>query len=251
MKKQTNKIEVSVNQYAIDQEINAVNISAKQLNKVRDEINRITGKEITLPEITPLLSSGNYRALVTLNESAFRNYYLECVAPGGRLNSIPIDSEALNTLIQHPDTSRLLQLVKGLPGGVIEYIADGLVTETPQGEILLADGAETSIQERHSIFAEEGQETARFEAAKKLADALNDLCDFLPNNPLYKSKIDLSGELYSVLSVDEETGRFIPADYFVKVGDVAEVSGMISNYQRPEPEQRSELSDEYIRSLML
>lgn len=241
---------VSVSQLAIDREMNAVNIAARQLQKINSEIKSLTGKSTTLNEIIPLLSSGNYRALVTLNEPAFRDYYLECVAPGGKLNGVPMDSEALNTLIQHPDTSQLLQLVKGLPGGVIEYVSDGLITETPQGEILLAEGVEKVIRDRNSIFAEEGPETARFEAAKKLADALNDLCEFLPDNPLYKSKIYLSGELYSVLSVDEETGRFIPADYFVKVGDVAEVSGMISNYQRPEPEQRSELSDEYINSLM-
>lgn len=250
MKKEIKQI-VSVSQLAIDREMKAVKIAAKQLQAVRDEINRITGKVTKLTEIIPLLSTGNFRALVTLNQTAFRNYYLECVAPGGKLNGLQMDGEALEALVQQPDTSQLLQLVKGLPGGVIEYVSDGLITETPQGEILLAEGAEKVISERNSIFAEEGQETARFEAAKKLADALNELCEFLPDNPLYKSKIDLSGELYSVLSVDEETGRFIPADYFVKVGDVAEVSGMISNYQRPEPEQRSELSDEYIRSLML
>jgi hypothetical protein len=241
---------VSVSQLAIEKELNAVKISVKQLNKVNAEINRITGKATKLTEIIPLLSTGNFRALVTLNEQAFRDYYLECIAPGGRLNGVPMDGEALEAIIQQPDTSQLLQLVKGLPGGVIEYFSNGLITESPQGEILFADGAETAIRERYSIFAEEGQETARFEAAKKLADALNELCEFLPENPLYKSKIDLSGELYSVLSVDEETGRFIPADYFVKVGDVAEVSGMMTGSNNVVPEQKSELSDEYIRSLM-
>lgn len=249
MKKQTKQI-VSVNQLAIDQELNAVTISAKQLNIVSAEINRITGKVITLPEIISLLDSGIYRTSVFLNQQVFQDYYLECVAPGSKLNGVPMDREALNAMIQHPNITELIKLVKGLPGGVVEYITDGLIVEGPQGEILLTDGAEMAIRERYTTFAEEGQETARFEAAKKLAEALNELCDFLPDNPLYKFKIELSGELYSVLSVDEVTGRFAPADRFVKLGTVAEGVNMMTDFRTPEPEQRTELSSEYVSSLL-
>ena len=192
---------------------------------------------------------------LSVDEDAFRNLFVQKYVPDNKLNGIPINTN----IIVLPDLENLNTIMRCVDGrsflrAMTKYVDNGYIV-AKNGKIAVSDDAETRIKEEYSQFVESAEEEVRYKAAKKLADALNNVCKLLPENPFFKAKIQFEGELESVLTFDEQ-GNFVPDECFIKTGKVSGVysfgSAMLNtpkrekiDFENTDPEH-----DRYITNLM-
>lgn len=243
------KILIHYDKVAAARKIELTHAYAGQLNHVVAEFGKLNEKA-KINSIEELKTFFEYQFGTSLPRPAkdvIKALFIEKLIPGGTVNGLPVNPD----FIQVPDLSGVFQAIQKCGSEVSTYLSEGNF-EVEDCLVKIAEGAEDLAKEYFSIYAETDDEKERLEAAKNLISALNQVCSLMPENPHFKSKINLLGELESIIEFDDE-GKFVVNPFFVKQGTVVipylpQSMGQSGKETAKEAPER--LSDEYLNSLM-
>ena len=220
MKQEQEKVLVKFYEAESQKQVKALKLSEKGLQVIHDEISKmIKGKAaITIEELQSVFEINMYDPQVRLpkpNEEAITELIINRHIAGTEMGGLEINREFIKIPSIENITDAIKNTVKDAPG----FMLNGYF-EINKGTVSIKQGVIEQIQESFKVYAESDIEIKRYEAAKKAADALNEVASFLQINPAYGTKILLEGEILSIIDIDE-TGKFIPSDYFISAGRVA------------------------------
>lgn len=150
--------------------------------------------------------------LLSANEPEIKALYLEKMLPDGKLAWMRVSPD----LIQLPPLDEIESSIRSTQLQAITFLSNGYF-EVSAGKVIIAKTAKARIIENFKVWAETEDEKARYHAAKALSDALNGLCDLLPEIPGFESKLVTLGDIESFIATDED-GKFIPNDSYIKYG---------------------------------
>lgn len=210
------KILVHFDEKAAERKIELIHVYAGQLNHVLDEFGKLNEKaKITsIEELQRFFEYQWSSGLPRPDKDVIKAIFIEKLIPGGTVNGLPVNPD----FIQVPDLSGVFQAVQKCGSEVSTYMNENYF-EVEEGLVKIVEGAEDRVNEYYSIYAETYAEKERLEAAKSLISAMNHICSLMPENPHMMLKINVLGELESIIEFDDE-GKFVVNPFFVKQGTV-------------------------------
>lgn len=210
-----------------------------QLQAVSSEFCKLSGTDtpLTVSELQSLFTQkyGDPFARLRANVDVINNLIIQRHFPDGKVNGIPINPETIGQIVQLPPLDELTRLIEKTNPEIMTFMYSNFIAVEDK-EIVISEGSEERIRTFFITYTETDVECERFEAAKGLADALNRVCQLLPEND-FTYPLTTIGELETVVELDD-SGVFVPHEFFVKTGRAIVVQPVVD--YRPAGDSRNE-----------
>ena len=201
-----------------DKKISLLTTIKDQLQGVCDEFTSLNPSfKISTDEVKTLFAEVTNPQATILRPDIYqiKSLILNRLLPDGKINGLPVNVEKFEELFPLPNTDNLIKKIRSTHISAIEFLNSSFYSLDKAGKIVIAPGAEQTIQESLKIYTETEEENERFEKAKALATALNEICS------IAKNELNSMADIVRVVEFDAED-RFAVNSDFVKTGLVGQ-----------------------------
>lgn len=197
-------------------QINYLKVSLTDLQMIFNEVTKIIkGKDpVTIEELGNMIIP-DINSIPPKRPKPNEDYIIEFVRSriAEDFKGLPIKKEMIEIPAIDGIVDTILRSNSHLPG----FIYNGSF-EIQKGKVVIRDGVEESIIESFKVYAESPDQIKRFKSVQKLADAMNEIGNYLSVDPAFGVKLFIQGQMEYFLEYDEN-GDVVPTDYFIETGN--------------------------------